>query len=434
MGRKHSDITFLLSFLLAFSASLGWFFSMQLERTEKELATQMEGEAAVEEAEPAEEDEERAIEKEEEPEEDEVAEETTEVEEADEDAEPVEVEEIEKEAEEPSQEVEEDAEPAEEEISAEEAEEAEPEEEEAEVEEPSEEKEIEEPPAIPEAPQPAEHEPQPVTSESSLNGLSAQTAFQVLTPLRASHSVDKIAELMQGLPIQNMELLAEEIVKDESGLLEDKHKMELISMLVAQHPENVQAQYALLSILARYTHIHQERSLLLDIAELGFANIIPVVLSWAQEFVAKQGHVPKEIKNLELDGVATAVRENLSKELGMLVDGGVKLQPQQATDLLWIVVEQKKDAGLIPYLAKLGANANAVKDKHTMLTQAAQNNNPAQVDQLAQAGADVNKMPSVETGTALQIASQNGFAKVENVLRKHGAKKFVRQAAPEAAG
>ena len=246
--------------------------------------------------------------------------------------------------------------------------------------------------------------------------------------------MDKIAELMRGLPIQNMELLAEEIVKDASGLLEDKHKMELISMLVTQHPENVQAQYALLSILARYVHIHQERSLLLDIAELGFANIIPVVLSWAQEFVAKQEHVPKEIKNLELDGVAAAVRENISKELGMLVDGGVKLQPQQATDLLWIVVEQKKDAGLIPYLAKLGANANAVKDKHTMLTQAAQNNNPAQVDQLAQAGADVNKMPSVETGTALQIASQNGFAKVENVLRKHGAKKFVRQAAPEAAG
>ena len=45
MGRKHSDITLLLSSLLVFSACLGWFFSMQ---TEQELAAQVEGEVTVE--------------------------------------------------------------------------------------------------------------------------------------------------------------------------------------------------------------------------------------------------------------------------------------------------------------------------------------------------------------------------------------------------
>ncbi len=143
---------------------------------------------------------------------------------------------------------------------------------------------------------------------------------------------------------------------------------------------------------------------------------IPAIASWAQA----EGK-PHVLNNWKNRSIAYAIELNDEPLLSRLYASGIRPAQEKVSHLLYKVVEDNKDVAFVPFLVqRLEADPNYSPDKKmTVLMQATKNNNKQMVKALLEVNADPDIVLDPQVGSAIQIALENGFVEIEQLLRQN---------------
>lgn len=251
------------------------------------------------------------------------------------------------------------------------------------------------------------------TSAFFLNDSPLDQAIIYLRPLIASGSAGTLAQALKDIELERVLELADYIIDKES--LSHDQKLLFLFALTFNYPKDTKAQFRILDRIIKHEQLQQETPLLLVAVHSDeFNKIIPTLLTWLKNKEVGQKIIEKAL----LD----TVQNNDLAALKMLVDYKMPITKNQATQYLLTSVKQNKDAELIPFFVEQGADVNVVDNKRTPLIYATENNNTRMVKALLEAGAKADMFVDPEVGTPLQIAIEKGYADIDKLLRKHGAR------------
>lgn len=252
---------------------------------------------------------------------------------------------------------------------------------------------------------------------SLFHGVSAGTQndqkelWNQLLPLLMAGNVKGSATIIaQALPEQQKTVI-QKIIKDKKIALSvaDKIKMVFNVMLTLT---DMQLKAEFLQLLIE-EGLDKQVPLLYSAADGNYEKITPFLVSHFEKNSSKNNH--------EYQALNYAISQNniaVAKKILPLV----KLSPQDATKLLWEVINSKKDAAFIPELAKKGAQLNDVRAGKTMLIVAVENKLEDRVQALLQTKINVNFIANPAIGSALQMAIKKRYTAIELLLREHGAR------------
>ncbi|MCL5874857.1 MAG: ankyrin repeat domain-containing protein [Candidatus Dependentiae bacterium] len=248
---------------------------------------------------------------------------------------------------------------------------------------------------------------------------NSDTFKTYIAPLIAANNIQGIATIMKNLPAQKAAQLANTIISDKDSLLRPASKVKLI-LLLALNYTNLTEQSALFDIFLAHKEIFLEKStrILFIAAKDLTAGIIPSLLSWAK---IKEGDYPNLYNTMVNNGLKYTISKNKPDRLETMIKNGVPINSEQATELLWAVIEGNRSVEFISVLKQCDANLDDIQGKYTPLTKAIANNNEKLVQALIDAGASINMMPSPEIGSPLQEAMVQKNTAIELLLRKYGA-------------
>lgn len=240
---------------------------------------------------------------------------------------------------------------------------------------------------------------------------------QYLLPLIASRSVEKAVELLSSLPLEQAVKTTEKIVDDRASALRRHDKIELLCDFIVTYKSDPAKQEPFFKLLVEKKLFQEGEPLLFTIAMGNYQKIIPDFLQWLEKYNQSI------IKLLTQDAIQYSIQHNRFTEFKRLHNYGISISPQQATVLLWEVVDRNNDIRFIRIFVEAGADINTVYEgKYTPLIRATMHNNYPMVKTLLEAGANVNLIPDPAVGSALQIAVRKQFGKVDVLLRKYGAR------------
>ena len=240
-----------------------------------------------------------------------------------------------------------------------------------------------------------------------------------IAPLVAANNIQDIATIMKNIPAHQVAQLTDAIISDSGSLLRYNSKVKLILSLALNY-KSLAEQSALFDIfLAHHKLFLDKNTHILFIAATDLiGHVIPSLLSWAK---IKQGDYPDLYNTLVNNGLKYTISKNKPAHLKNMIQNGVPINREQATELLWAVITGNRSAEFIPLLKQCDANLDAIQENNTPLTKAVTNNNEKLVQALIDAGASINMMPSPEIGSPLQEAIVKKHTEIELLLRKHGA-------------
>ncbi len=258
-----------------------------------------------------------------------------------------------------------------------------------------------------------------------------QEAVQILSPLIASQSVEKIAESMEYMSVDKARDIARVIIQDKQSLLSAEEQQVLLFALALHYPD-AQAQYTLFNLMIKYPHLLQGKTLLLVAAHNNYGKVIPALLRWSKQ-IADKPKIPQQLQNLDTQALDQAVVNNNLKALKVLYNNGVSIKADKASELLWNVVHNNKKPGFVAFLVERGADLHYTSNGYTLLMKATENNNVAMVKALITAFKNTGATPKdifkyvqhivdPQVGTALQIAIEKDYAQIDVLLRNYGAR------------
>ncbi len=281
-------------------------------------------------------------------------------------------------------------------------------------------------------PLPIPPEPRPLTlpdkSEHPLAKNVPERAKEALSVATLSQGVEKMAEILKGLPINDVEAIAKLVIEEKSSLTRDD-KLEFLFALLSNYPNNTDAQHRILDIINEFGVLREGRAPLLIAVRSAHYKKLPAIIEWAKHFTVNNQQVPDEIAQLEQQGMDQAVDEDDPQALEKLFANGVIATQDQLSELLWRAVAGDRNTAFVKLLVEKGADINySVDGKYSPLMKAVEEKNVPMVKEIIKIGGDtlkINIMYDVGTGTALQIANEKGLAQIDHLLRDAGAREDV---------
>ncbi len=265
------------------------------------------------------------------------------------------------------------------------------------------------------------------TSLQGVETLSSDEAYDYLHSLLFSGNIDRLAETMVQFHFSILAELLEKIIVGEDLPLTNEEKLSLLLATAMQLQGKKGVQFIVFDFLLMHQDMQVNQPVLLVAARGRYADVIPVLISWLKERQKNEQYKKyKEfLASMVPKALQGAVDENDVTALDVMIGKKVRLEPEQATTLLWrVVVMEKKDTAFVPFLVQRGrADINFVGDgERTLLIKATEKNDSKMVRALLEEGADVGTIVAPAVGSALQIAIGEGYTQVELLLREHGAR------------
>lgn len=245
--------------------------------------------------------------------------------------------------------------------------------------------------------------------------LSLQDVQLVVAPLLQAGNVSKVVEFLSSVPEPLLlEFLNQELARTASPLnAQDKVNL-ILGMADSYHAHNKDVD-KIFDLLSTYKLIDAVPILFVAIKN-GYLGIGQPLLAWSSKKAGE--HATASIfLNAAKQAVDLEDLDALKK-----LDALQAFTHALATKIVWRVIDQQKNPELITYLKSKGAKLNAVRQKkYTPLIKATMLGNIDLVRALIQAGVDVNLIPDVAVGSALQIAKENKAHEIIMALRDAGA-------------
>lgn len=235
-----------------------------------------------------------------------------------------------------------------------------------------------------------------------------------LNPLLISRAITKVADVLakEANSEQQVRILKSIVIKKE---LMPEEKVSLVLLLMLKNT-NTKENTALLDVLLNEGAADLKIAPVLAIAaEKNYDAIIPNIIN-------RLGAKPNDVRAAAYDALAYAINANNDAIAQKLLSYKTNITPDDATKLLWEVVNTNKSGLLVQTFTKMGANPNDSRSGKTLLIAAVERNEQELVDALLASGADINLIKDPVVPSALQMAIEKGFSPIELLLRKKGAK------------
>lgn len=244
--------------------------------------------------------------------------------------------------------------------------------------------------------------------------------LNALSPQLISGDVVRVARAISQLPLEQQKEVMRKILKNPKSPFTRDEKLNLIFKLALQNP-NESDRHAILSLFSDNLFLLEGKGPLFYLAARNNnEKIIPALRSGIKNLSKKNPKI--KLSKLIIDSLEYAISQNDPDALQKMFEQGIMITPALARRLLWQAVEQNSSPEFVSLLKKQGAALNDVKNKRTPLIKAVENHNFELVKKLIQEGADINLIPDVEVGSALQAAVRKQLTEIDVYLREHGAR------------
>jgi len=258
-----------------------------------------------------------------------------------------------------------------------------------------------------------------LSNASLVSGISPNKVINELEGLLDSRSVQKVALILTQFSSSEMFTVLKKILDNPTSLLTHSDKIELVCALVTELERQENTVISLFDQLyIRPALFTESPPLLFVIAHTYYDQLLPRLVSYLEQ----KGKTQSVIRQMVEQALQYAIEHNNFATVIRLINRQLPLSSEQKNELLWYVVDHDKNPLLIPVLKKFGADPDTIINGRTPLLVAVAHNNKRMVVELINAGATVNKVASLEHGTALQEALSRKNTPIEMELRKHGAR------------
>ena len=253
---------------------------------------------------------------------------------------------------------------------------------------------------------------------SGMSFLSGQIAtdtikqvWQQLQPFLISRNTQNVAAVITQLSYNQQKNIVQQLLADTKSTLTAEDKIRVVFEVVLSLTKEKERE-ELLQMLMNSEHIINE--------------VPPIYVARLKKYspIAKMllKIIPKAVQNnLFFLAIQYALRDD-KKATIMIETLEFPLSVQQATQLIWQVVEERKNPALITALVKKGAQISSKKNGRTLLVLAVEQNQPEVVQVLIENKANINEFDDPSIGSPLQVAVRKGLTAIEMLLRKHGAR------------
>ena len=256
----------------------------------------------------------------------------------------------------------------------------------------------------------------PISAEVSTERLLSEISAVV-----AARDVKGLARVLKGLPIAKARAVVTALIQDETVELLPQEKLHLLLALAMDYMRDSGHQ-ELLQLLIEHASIFNTFSPVYYAATHGYAALIPHIVAWAEQQKEKQ-KISEDIAQAVYVGLRKSIEDNNVTAFKTIVAQKVTITPDQATQLLWLVVDQVKNPAFVPLLIEIGADSNSVRNGYSLLAHAVTTKSLPMVKAVNEANPHtINTMHDSEVGTPLQLAIQLGLANIDEYLRSQGAR------------
>jgi len=258
------------------------------------------------------------------------------------------------------------------------------------------------------------------TKSDSTVDFSIEHVYQEMNSLFLTHDIDLIIKVISQFKCNCARLVVEKIIKDETICLSLEEKVNIIyGMMHAYTKKNM--HYEWLDLLLEYPRLDIQTPVLLSLARNKHADDIALFIAWGKDRQKARGkngllacYAEQAFKRAVEDNDYAAVETLFSKK--------VRIAQQKASELLWYIIEHKKNSALISlFVHHAQADVNCLENGKTLLIMAVEKNNIDGVRVLLDEGAVVDRVIDNEVGTALTIAMKHNYHNLEQLLREYGA-------------
>ena len=261
-----------------------------------------------------------------------------------------------------------------------------------------------------------EHNEKNEESTRPLESLNAQDALDYVMPLIISGNINGAASLLvQNDPIVRNNIL-NLLLEQEKSSLNSYNKLLFLVALAHAYAFDKKIQYEIFDTIEEHREQLPYTYTLLYATQNPYQDVIDAILSWIDQ--KKDGSF---VQTFLFEGIKVIINANKPESLDVLLSKKAPLSAQQATELLRLVITQQRNAQFVPLLVNAGADVNGLYDAtKTFLIQAVEFNNVELVHALLQEGANPNLIISPSEGSAVQLAVEKRYVKIELLLRQYG--------------
>lgn len=172
----------------------------------------------------------------------------------------------------------------------------------------------------------------------------------------------------------------------------------------------------ILDILLNFPYILENEDLLYMAAKHGYKHVLKTYLSWLKT----KGLSTR--RNDRFRALLHATKDNNLKAFILLDNVLQPITQHEASRLMWYSAHTGEGINLVAYLKSRGADVDVIYKTTTPLLEAVIRKDKAMVQELINAGANVNKITNnLELGSPLQQAIEKRDIEIESILRHAGA-------------
>ena len=262
-----------------------------------------------------------------------------------------------------------------------------------------------------------------VHSEKAPRALSTQEVLAMSAPFVASRSVNRLVELLAGLPLENVVEVASSLVREKASGLSIEDKVEFLMGLAHELHDESDREKILDLLVTGELLKGDKNSSLMAVARGEFAPAVQDLVTWIGKLPASD---PKRLvaQAALRNALEYAARQGEIAVLKAFKQYGVALSKDEATQLLYAMARDAQGTAdtVVALVKDFGANPNYESpEKITTLIAAIKANKSAAVDfvrGLIAAEVNTTQMTSDKSNVPLQAAQ--GKTEIDALLRSAG--------------
>ena len=254
--------------------------------------------------------------------------------------------------------------------------------------------------------------------------ISIDEGVKFLHSLLYSNSVEKIIDFIQNFPNDVSYGIVKRIINDPNSVLSVIDKEILILALAEKLSDDINLRNKTLDLLLDFKEKLDGGRLLLQVIRRGYGGHLPFLIEWMKKNVL----LNPGLKDAKTRMIEKLIDSDAINALYKLKEYKVAISPKEAQMFLWYVVENNRDPQLVSFFVDYGADLHSIKDKHTLVTKATENNSLSIVQELVselkKKGVEqkdialyLGRFVDPVIGTPLQIALENGFSRIAFYLQ-----------------
>jgi hypothetical protein len=251
--------------------------------------------------------------------------------------------------------------------------------------------------------------------------LSLDRVYQEMNALFVAHDIELIVKTLSQFKYTFAYDLVEKMLDDETVCLSSEEKVKIVYGMITHSCPKKNVQYEWLDLLLKYPCLDRQTPVLLSLARSKYADVIALFIAWGKDRQKAEGRVGL-LANYAERAFRRAVEDDDYAAVETLFSKKVRIAQSKASELLWYIVEKRKNSTLISLLVDHAqADVNCTNNGKTLLIAAVEKNTIDIVRVLLDKGAVVDRIIDSEKGTALTIAMKHRYHSVEQLLREYGA-------------